>query len=153
MTYDQNQFALAPVKGQVDMHRPGGSVSCIVDASSGTLVAGQAVIIVDSTDKIPHIKGVAATTDNVLGFVGFEQKDASFVAGDRVEISLDGEIMYMEAGAAFAKLTELMVVVAGSKVVTATQNNRVIGWAFDKASADLDLVRVFIKTPSYKLVP
>jgi hypothetical protein len=56
------------------------------------------------------------------------------------------DVMYMEASAAIARGAPVMPVVTGSKVATATVGKTVIGFAFDKASADGSLIRVYLKT-------
>ncbi len=146
---NQNQFAQIPVQGMLDLRMNPNTMSAQVDSSeSGTLVPGQAVKMVDSAGGVPKVVACAADEDDVFGFINYDLKDASFVAGDRLELSvLSGNVMFMTASAAIARNAEVMIVVSGSKVATVTSTNRIVGRALDKASADGDLIRVAIMLP------
>lgn len=144
-----NQFAQSSVKGALDLKMPQFTISAVVDVSeSGTLIAGQPVKMVDSAGGVPKVVAIAAITDKVLGFINYGIKESTYVAGDAVEISLAKNVMYMEASAAIARGANVMPVISGVKVATATASNSIIGWAFDKAAGSGELIRVVIETPS-----
>jgi hypothetical protein len=149
MTLSQNQFAQTPIQGLLDLRFNVNSISAEIDAgSAGGLVPGQAVKLVDSAGGIPKVVECAADTDDVYGFINYDIKSQSFEAGDRVELSvMRDNVMYMTASAAIARGAKIMIVVAGNKVATATSGKTIAGRAFDKASADGDLIRVTIDLP------
>lgn len=149
-TLNMNQFALQTVQGQTDESVLGTVVTCQISGSeTATLVPGQAVKLEDSATAIPSVLALAANTDKTFGFIARTLKDQSFSAttNNTVEIALNGTLMYMTAGAAIARGAKLEVVYTTNKVITNAGVNPVVGWAFDKAAADGDLIRVFIQTP------
>lgn len=141
-----NQFSQAPVKGALDLPGIGDVVSGMVYSSEAVaLVPGQGVKIVDSAGGVPKFTATTVDGDIPFGFVIGNLKDISYAASDRVEIALPGAFMWMEAGAAIARGAAVEAVVATQKVITSAGANPVIGQAFDKAAADGDLIRVWIK--------
>lgn len=146
----QNQFSQIPVQGQLDLLIP-SVVSCMVASTQVTdLVAGQAVKLVNDGSPIPKVVSLAADSDVAFGFVVYNLKDASYPANARVEIALLNSIMYMTAGAAIARGAKIEVVSASNKVITNAGTNPVEGFAYDQASNDGDLIRVYILTQSYQ---
>lgn len=146
MTQVPNQFRQSVVKGQLDLRMNPNTIPCQIDSGeAGTLIPGQAVKIVDNAGGVPKVEAIAADTDKIFGVIAYNIKNASFVAGDAVEISADGNVIYMEASAAIARGAKLMAVVTGSKVATVTGGKIVLGFAFDKAAADGDLIRVYME--------
>lgn len=149
MALNQNQFKQTPIQGEMDQQVPGTVISCQVDSSQATaLVAGQPVKLVDNAGGVPKVVSLAADTDASFGFVVYNLKDAEYAAYARCEIAIKGSIMTMTAGAAIARGAKVEAVQASKKVITSAGINPVIGWAFDKAAADGDLIRVFIETPA-----
>ena len=142
-----NQFKQSTDQGQID--NPTGAaqvLSCIVGSGQATaLVAGQAVKLSDTATGIPEIVSIAANTDQIFGFVVLTAKDATYAAGSVVEIAISGTIMHMTAGAAIARGAKLETVYTTKKVITNAGTNTICGWAFDKAAADGDLIRVWIE--------
>lgn len=145
-----NQFTQAAVKGMMDLRINPNIVSCQMDSSSaGGIIAGQAVKIVDSAGGIPKVVECAADSDDVFGFVVYNIRKATFAALDAVEIAVNrGNVMYMEASAAIARGAKVMILVTGSKVLTATGATKmIVGRAYDKAVNAGDLIRVTIDLP------
>ena len=144
-----NQFIQSPEQGQLDLKFNPNSISCQVDVSSaGSLLPGQAVKMVDSVGGVPKVVECAADEDDVFGFINYDIKSKSFSALDKVEISaFAGNVMFMTASAAIARNAEVMIVVASKKVALATLANRIVGRALDKATADGQLIRVYINLP------
>lgn len=137
-----NQFELGKEKGQLDMPQNLNTVSCIADAA---IIAGQAVKLVDVAGALIHVD-VADDTDEVFGYANYNVKKDSYAIGARLEVSLTGNVMFMIAGAAIARGADIMHVATTGKVITATGTTKWIsGWALDKAAADADLIRVYIK--------
>lgn len=150
-----NQFAQSETLGVVDLRFPYNSVSVQIDASeAGTLYAGTAVKMYDSAGGIPKVVKCTADTDQVLGFINFDIKSKSFVAGSMAEISMKGNVMYLYASEPIARGIEVVLTTVSPGSVgaaTGSSGKRIVGWAYDKASAAGELIRVFINTPSFDL--
>ena len=150
MTPQSNQFQQTSQKGLMDLQFNPSIISCEIDASeAGTLLSGQAVKIVDSFGGIPKVIAVAASTDDVFGFIKYDFKSQGAKAFDKVEVAIArNAVMYMEAGGPISRNTKVMVLVAGQKVVAASgTGNHTVGRTLDKALADGSLVRVLIDLP------
>lgn len=153
MALNQNQFALQVILGMVDMRYSSNTIAAQVDSTQATgLVPGQAVKMVDSSGGVPKVIACAANSDEVLGFVNYDIKTVSFDANEPVEISLAGNVMYLQATAAIARGAQVQLDVSIAGGVTAKVGSSgadILGWALDKASASGDLIRVMIATPSF----
>lgn len=144
-----NQFGMNVIKGMTDLRSGQPTISCQVGSGeAGTLVPGQAVKMVDSVGGVPKVIAVAADTDDIFGFIAFDQKSSSYVAGDRLEVVHGrGGFIYLEAGAALARNAEVQYVVAGAKVITAVSTKRIAGRSMDKATAAGQIIRVAVDLP------
>lgn len=153
-TLNPNQFAQSPYIGTIDLRFDGDTVSAQVASTQATpLYPGQAVKLVDSADGVPKVVAATAAADAVFGFINFDMKTIQYVAGVDCEISLSGNVIYLYSTAAFARGAQLMIDVSTvGGVKTATGGGTFVGWAYDKASAAGQLVRVFVKTPSFVTV-
>lgn len=149
MAQNQNQFGQTVVQGKLDITPNPSTVSAQIDVSElGTLVPGQSVKMVDSAGGVPKVIACAADSDDVWGLLNYDLKQASFVAGDRVEVSaMRGNVMYMTSSAAIARNAKVMVVISGAKVATRAGGGVCIGRAYDKATAADQLIRVVIDLP------
>ena len=149
MTLNSNQFDIEAVQGQVDLQAVGGNVlTCQIDsAETATLVAGEAVSIVDNAGGVPKVEQLSADTVEPFGFILRNLKDSSFVADNRVEIGRVNTVVFMTAGAAIARGANVEYDVSEIKVITSAGINPICGFALDKAAADGDLIRVWIKEP------
>lgn len=150
MTQLSNQFKQSPVKGQLDLRLNIQTLGVQVGPDFvGSLTPGQAVKIVDSpAGGVPKVTACTVDEDDVYGFVNYDPRTNSYGANDYLSISFfKGNVMYMEADAALGRNVEVMIVVTGSKVTTATSTNRIVGRTIDKASAQGDLIRVLINLP------
>lgn len=152
-TLSQNSFAQSAIVGVVDLRFPYNSVSVMIDSSQATaMFAGQAVKMVDSGDGVPKVIACAANSDECLGFINFDVRSVSFAAGQPAEISMSGNVMYLAATGAIARGAQVSMdisVTGGVRSAAGNTGDDIVGWAYDKASASGDLIRVFIKTPSY----
>lgn len=152
MVQSMNAFVQSPEKGDKCLPTLADNVvTCQVDATigSGVIKTGQAVKLVDSAGGVPKVLPVANVAEDVFGFVVRNLKLEEYKAGDKLEIAIEGTALYMEAGAAIARGAQVQVQVSGEKVVTHTSTNPIAGYAFDKALADGDLIRVIIKAPTF----
>ena len=145
MTQNPNQFKQSVEKGQLDLHLNPNIIPCQIDTSeTGTLVPGQKVKLIDSAGGVPKVVAITADTDEIFGVIPYIVKKSQFVAGDRVEIASEGSVIYLEASAAIARGAKVMPVITGQKVATATAGKTLVGYAFDKAAQDGDLIRVYL---------
>lgn len=144
---NQNQSKQTPVKGAIHFAKDGGAISAQLDSTTaGNIVPGTCVKCVDSSGGIPKVVECDADENDVFGVVLFDGRHQNYDSGDRLEILRDGAL-WMEASAAIARNADVMLVVTGSKIATATSTNRIIGKAYDKCSADGDLIPVLVKLP------
>lgn len=143
-----NQFQPTTVPGQPDLQFGGSVVTCEVASTQATpIIPGQVVKIADTNSKIPQILGLAANTEASFGVALRNPKDVNFPALSRVEVGIAGTVVYMTAGAAIARFAKLEFVYTTNKVITNAGTNPVMGYAFDKAAADGDIIRVYILNP------
>lgn len=149
-----NQFAQTSFLGMIDLRFPTNTVSVQIDVSQvGNLVAGQAVKMVDSAGGVPKVIGCTADTDEVLGFLNYSPKDASYSAGKLAEISMSQNVMFLLATTAIARGARVTLdVTTKGGVASAVTGDRLVGWAYDKAAIG-DLFRVFLTTPSFTVAP
>ncbi len=149
----QNQFAQSPYVGQVDLRYNYNTVSVQIDvAETETLYSGGAVKIVDSAGGVPKVRKCTADNDQVLGFINFDIKSQGFTAGMMAEISMAGNVMFLYATAAIARGVRVVLDVTtsgGVAAATGSGSERIVGWAFDKASQAGQLIRVHLLTPSF----
>lgn len=148
---NQNQFALQPIQGELDLRFNAQTIAVAIDTSSvGGLLPGQPVKVVDSVGGVPKVVECAANSDDVFGFINYNIKNKLFNAGDAAEISaFRGNVMYMTASGAIARNGKVAVAIslAAPTVVAATSGMMIVGRAFDKAVNVGDLIRVEIDLP------
>lgn len=148
MTQNVNQFKQTTEKGTLDLGINWNLLNCRIDpASVATFTNANAfaVKIVDVAGKQITVDLATAANDDIIGFITYEVKTNSYVAGDYVRVAFGYSVMTMEASAAIARGADLEIVPTGNKVVTKSTGTS-IGRALDKAAADGDLIRVLIKT-------
>lgn len=152
----QNAFSQSPYLGMIDMRFPYNTVSVLVDASQvGAVFAGSAVKMVDSAGGVPKVVACDAQADNVLGFINYSIKDIDYTAGSPAEISMSGNVMFLYATEAIARGAEVVLDIAtkgGVKDSVGETGATIVGWAYDKAVAPGDLIRVWLSTPSFRVV-
>lgn len=149
---NQNQFAQRSIVGMMDQKiGPTNVISCEVDASeTTTLVVGQAVKIVDNADGAPKVVKCSANSDEVFGFIVFNQKDQSYVAGSKLEVAIKGSCMFLYAANAIARGAQVTLDLSSPGMVGAKNtSDKIVGYAFDKAAGYGSLIRVMIETPSF----
>lgn len=149
---NQNQFAQTTIVGVLDQKYNYNTKVAIVDATSSILTAGQGVKMVDTSGSGPMtVKQVDAVADDCIGFVNYNAKNAFFIPGSAVEISQDGNVMWMIANGAIARGQQVqldLVYVGGVKAKTGSSGADYVGWAMDKA-ANGQLLRINLVTPSF----
>lgn len=152
-TLSQNQFQQTEYIGTMDQHFNYNTHPCEVDVSQTTsLFAGQAVKMVDSAGGVPKVVACTSAADAVFGFVNYNFKNVSWAAGQAVEVSLAGNVMYLRATSTISRMAKVrldIATVGGVKSVTGSSSDTLVGWAYDKASTAGDLIRVYIQTPYF----
>lgn len=147
MTQILNQFAQSTEQGLLDLALNPNILNVRIDpASTDDFVAGTAVTLTDAAGKVTLVDK-AAIDDDILGFVVYSAKKSVPVAGDFIEVAIQGSVMHMTASEAIARGGSVEIVVASDKVAPAdTAGATIVGKALDKAAADGDLIRVIIGT-------
>lgn len=151
-----NQFAETQLAGVVDLRYAFNTVSVQIDSTQATpLYPGAAVKIVDSANGVPKVVGCAANSDEVMGFINFDIKTVQFVAGSLAEISMGGNVIYLWATGAIARGVQVSLDLSSMAAVRSAAGNtgdNIVGWAYDKATAAGQLIRVSLRTPSFLFV-
>ena len=149
MSQNPNQRLQNTEQGQVDLLiNPAIIAGQIAAAEGADLVPGSPVKLSDVVGAVPQFLLATADTDAIFGYVVRNIKDATVSALGYVEVAYDGSVMYMTAGAAIARGARVEADVSAIKVITAAGVNPVAGIALDKATADGDLIRILILTPT-----
>lgn len=152
----QNQFAMTSLLGVVDQQfNYNTSAVDIASTQATALAAGAAVKMADVGGGAPKVVGCSANSDEVLGFINYDIKSRTFVAGDRAQISKAGNVIYLYATEAIARGVQVSLDLTTNGGVASAAGNtgdRIVGWAYDKATAAGDLIRVFLMTPSWLVV-
>lgn len=146
-----NQFAQTTQVGVLDQRFNFNTIAVQVSSDASDCYPGTAVKVVDSAGGVIKVKPCDADTDNVLGFINYNNKNTSFPAGANCEVSAGGNVIYLYATEAIARgifVTLDVTAVGGVKASTGSSADRIVGWAFDKATAAGDIIRVYLQTPS-----
>jgi hypothetical protein len=155
-----NQFQQSAILGMLQLPFNYNTLSVQFDpAASGTLVAGQAVVWSTANAGVvssaPMVAPSTAQADHVAGFVNYNIKNASFAPGDRLEISMAGNVMYLQACAAITRgqfVVSCPAAVANGNIggvtpVTGSSGFDILGYALDTVSAG-SLVRIALAAPA-----
>jgi len=149
VSFQMNKFApTEEIKGRRVLPANTESISGIVDASqSDALLPGDPVKIVATSKGLPHF-AKAAVGDVVAGFVEWNVIRPSYAAGKICQISMAGNVMYMEAGAAIqagslVNITDMTDVLIGAAAGAGSK----LGIALEAATAAGQLIRVKIGEP------
>lgn len=154
-TLSQNQFTQSPIAGVIDLRFDYDTVSAQIDVSQATpLYAGAAVKLVPGTspNSAPKVIGCAANTDGVFGFINFDVKSVSFVAGSLCELSQAGNVIYLYSTGAIQQghqVTLDLSTMGGVAQSVGSSGNNIVGWAYDGAAAQGVLIRVKLSVPSF----
>lgn len=154
----QNQFAETPFLGQIDLRFNPDTIAAAFDpAGSGSLVGGQAVKFTTNANGIPLVVPCTAAADVAAGFVNYDIKTAVYSPGDKLEISMASNVMFLYAALAINRgqqVTSLPAGVAGGcngGVIPAVGGSLpLVGWSLDTKAIG-QLCRIFITTPAYTL--
>lgn len=113
--------------------------------STDTLTPGEAVIMVGATRGAnPRCSVGAGATGLYFGVVTSKPISESNSVGAKVELALQGCIVMMTASAAITGGAKLQYDYSTKKVATQTASNTVIGMAMASATADGQLIPVYV---------
>lgn len=147
LSYQMNVFApTEEIKGRKVLPANTESFSGIIDADvSGTVVPATPMTIVSTSEKLPHF-APATAEDKIIGFLEWNVIRTGYKAGDPCQISPDTNVMYMEAsGEINAGADVAMDSFSNITIKAAGDNDAVIGYALEAATAAGQLIRVKIK--------
>jgi hypothetical protein len=133
-TLNINQQDILPVPGLIDIQTmQNGYFTAIIDAAQATpLKAGQWVKF-QTTNQGPYPKVIAAAVGDVAcGMIAFITKQATFNAGDRVEICFFGGLVVWQQATAVA-INAGTQVESGADTLTvqASSGQKIRGYALD----------------------
>jgi hypothetical protein len=146
----QNQFKLSTLKGtKVFGHEDNVmSVQFYSATNTDTLAPGEFVLLDSSTPagSVPRVVKGSALTDAYFGVVLTNPIQETFAVGDYLEIGVLSSVVVLEASAAINVGASLQYAPTTGKVATKTASNTVVATALEKAAADGDLIRAFIRS-------
>lgn len=149
-----NQFDQRVVAGQSGLLSSDLVVSAVVDADyAGVLREGDAVkLSTNSGEGIPKVELADGATDQVFGYVVYANKQAEYQPEEKLEIVQRG-CRYLYAGEAIAAGERVVLNDAfrGTVLKANSTGNRIVGYAYDKATNVGELFRVMIDVPSFEL--
>jgi len=146
MTQLQNQFAMSVEVG----HKIAGlnvqTVEFYSATGTDTIAPGRFVKIASTTrGLVTKVAAGAALTDPYFGVVLRNVVKESFAVGDKMEIARSGCEVFLTASAAITAGASLQYDHSTGKVATVSGTNTVIGRALENATADGQLIRVYIE--------
>lgn len=148
MALDLNRKKITPVDGAyVYMPNAPEPHNCVVSTNQATALKAGAVVTVDATVAnayCPVIKQ-AAVDDPVFGVIPVNGLKDSYVAGDKVNVAVEGSYIYKTASAAISQGASLEFTTANKVKTAATGGNSILGVANTTAAAADDLVQVKLK--------
>lgn len=152
-----NQFVQAPYPGMPAFLPSWGTLAAVVDASeSGTLVAGQFVKLLDVAGPVKKVVACDDDEESAYGVIAYNAKNAGFVAGMACEVLSLQSCVWLYAAEAIACGEEVVVnvgTVASVAAASGHSDSNIVGWAYDKASAAGQLIRVWLTSPTFKYAP
>ena len=150
-TLSQNQFAMVPFPGMVDLNNGENNIvsAKIDDAQAAALYPGARVYTANDSSGIPSVLATNYATAPT-GYIAYDQKSQSYIAGDRCEIARNGVCMWLYATTLIAREAQVIMDTSSLYGVQALSSSGkpIVGRAFDKATVPGQLIRVIISTPS-----
>lgn len=155
----QNAFTESAQLGMTDLRLNYNTLEVQFDpAGSGTITPGMALKWSTVAGGAPMVVPSTAQADIICGFANYNIKDVSWAVGDRLQMSMAGNVMFLRATAAInrgSKLNSIPAAIAGGcngGVVSTTGSSGfpIIGYALDTAVSGA-LVRVELQCPSGQL--
>lgn len=145
-----NQFAQSSVAGKTDLALNFNTVGVEVDSSeTGIVFSGSPLKITTTDGGVPKVVKATADTDRIHGYANYNPKQTQYRAGDRLQMSMAGNCITIPAGGAIGRGLNVTLQAAPACVnqATGSSGDRIVGWAYDGASAPGELIRVILNTP------
>jgi hypothetical protein len=147
----QNAYQQTPFVGMLDLKVGPANVVTAIIASNG--ISGNAVVLTNTSSSLPVVT-LAQVDSNVFGFVAYNIKNQSHVGGSVVEIAQAGSCIWLYAGAAIdrgarVELDPSCDAKFAVQPFRPAGASNVIGYAYDQATAEGQLIRVMLTTPSF----
>lgn len=143
MSFQMNQFKMTDQIGEAMNVNPNTISARVSTNQSGTLKAGDVVkLTTTEAGDLPVIQN-AVSGDSGYGVVLFNAKQATYAAGDVVEIALAGSIVTMQVSTGYNRGQLVSWNSVSGKLQSTTGNY--IGFALDVTSTAGDISRVFIQ--------
>jgi len=150
MAQQLNQFTQTAERGQVAYKNGNSNVmSAMVDSGvSGTLRAGDAVRLVGTSKGLPKVAPLEAndTAAAVMFIVNNYVRSEGIKAGDRIEVMYTGGFMRMRADGAIAAGARVAYDTGTGNVSQYEGTGRVIGVSIEAASAEGDIISVYVQS-------
>lgn len=144
-----NSFEQKPVAGMVDLPISPNTISAQVDSSeTGTIYNGEPIMLVPDAHGVPKVKKLTDGSSIPYGVVNFSVKRNAYKAGDALEISQDGNVVFVYASEAIARGAKVSYDYTDKAFKTQAGVEPVIGSAFDGAVAKGSLFRLRLSVPS-----
>jgi hypothetical protein len=154
----QNQFSQTPYIGMPDMRYEPNTIAAQVSPNqvapiyNGMAVKIDTAIVQTGSNGIPQMILATANTDSVAGFVIYDLKSLSYKPGDAMSVGLADTVLYLYSTTAITPFTQVQLDLTTGGGVAAkvgSSGANLVGFAFDGASAAGQLIRVYLKTPSF----
>ena len=154
MTVNMNQFGQQVIVSQLDLQvgglGPAFTLRIDPDSSGSDMEAGEGFKIVDGgandPNGVPLCDILAADTEQAFGVRIYDAKQGVVQPGDIIQVSYNGNVQWMVAGAALVRGAAVQLVLATPGNVVAKAAGALFGILLDKSSASGDLVRVLVGT-------
>ena len=149
MALDLNRKKITPVDGAyVYMPNAPEPHNCVVSSNQSTALHAGAIVTVDTSvanANCPVVKQ-AADNDPIFGVIPVNGLKDTYVAGDKVNVAVEGSYIYKTASASITAGAQLGFNASTNKVATiATAGKSIVGVANTTAAAANDLVQVKLK--------
>lgn len=157
----QNAFQQSPIVGQVDLPFNTNTLSAIIDVSqTGFLLPGTPVKAVGNAGPgvVPTVVACTDNTDECIGFLQYDVKQQQFSAGSRVNISSDGNVLYLYATKPVNAFQQVQLDITPTTTLTSNgvapvvqySGANIVGYAVDYAPSAGSLIRVKVTAPSFQ---
>lgn len=150
-----NTFSQNDMVGRLDLHGNPNTFSAHIDNgyTGDAVLVGQAVKLVPASSRkaIPDVVPVENASDQLFGFVTYDQVHRSFAAGRPANISRTSNVINLISTGAIVQGSTVKMDIGTLGGVSQSEGpfDRSIGHAIDGASASGQIIRVYLNIPDY----
>jgi hypothetical protein len=137
MDQSLNAMDQFPILGQMDLlstHTNAQEAQFQI-TGTGTLEAGQGVVLVATSRGLPMVLPSTADTSALWGFATFTGKRPTYEPGDMLTVARPGGVIFLRAGGAISAGSLCEYKPSDGTVITSAGTNPVCGRALDAATA------------------